>query len=403
MDIELRLEFELIVLCARTKLELAHKSRITALLDRLLNWEEVIRLANGHGVLPLISWWLTQAFSEKIPASMRTELKSRFLKNSQRNLLLTGELIRLLRQFESENIPNLAYKGPVLASSIYENPNLRLIRDLDILVPKQYLQQAKNVLLSYGYRPYASFSKPREKIHLETWYEYGFIHPIRRLFIDLHWEIDRFFPMSKMASVWWQNPYRIMIQEKEVRTFSPEILLLVLCLHGAKDTWDRLSLICDISELLRKEQQINWDRVIQYAEQGRVKRQLWVGLFLAHSILGANIPKELIRQIGQEDAVTQLTHEALNRLFSHSDAFLNSWEKRLFLIRTAEYWRDKLRIIWNLFFVLSEAEFRSTRFPSYLSFLYFMAKPFSILGDYLFLPLVRTFFRCQNRRAVQNS
>jgi len=79
-------------------------------------------------------------------------IRTQFLANAGRNLLLTRKTLKDFKLLESNGILAIPFKGPVLASSLYGNLALRTFSDLDILVVKKDIMKAKDVLLSSGLR-----------------------------------------------------------------------------------------------------------------------------------------------------------------------------------------------------------------------------------------------------------
>ena len=124
-------EAELLLCCARIRMDSKNAARITVLLRQELNWDYLLTLAQYHGVLPLIYWHLRATWPEAVPAVSLDDLRDHFHANAQYNLLLTGALLKLLRLFEAHNIPAMPFKGPVLTAMAYGNITLRQFSDMD--------------------------------------------------------------------------------------------------------------------------------------------------------------------------------------------------------------------------------------------------------------------------------
>jgi hypothetical protein len=85
--------------------------------------------------------------------------------------------------------------------------------------------------------------------------------------VDLHWAIaERHFSFPLDTVGLWSRLDRISLGGSDVCTFSPEDLLLILCVQGFKDAWKRLKHICDVAEVIRVHQDIDWDRVVEQAD-----------------------------------------------------------------------------------------------------------------------------------------
>src|SRR5215218_2458387 len=147
-----RPEIKLLLCCARSRRDPKNTARIGALLQETIDWEYLLRTAHDQRIMPLLAWQLKAISSETIPSDVLKQLSSHFRENSLHNLSLTRELLRLLRVFETHGIAAVPYKGPVLATFAYGNLALREFGDLDILVRRQDILRAGELLASSGYR-----------------------------------------------------------------------------------------------------------------------------------------------------------------------------------------------------------------------------------------------------------
>ena len=68
-----------------------------------------------------------------------------------KNLLMTGELIKILKLLKVNDINAIPYKGPVLANLAYGTISLREFNDLDIFVNKCDTYEVYKLMLSLGY------------------------------------------------------------------------------------------------------------------------------------------------------------------------------------------------------------------------------------------------------------
>jgi hypothetical protein len=157
-----RPEVQVLLCCAQTCHNLASTTQLPHLLRHDLDWTSLIRLALRHRVLPLVYRGLQTFSADLIPPAIHAQLHHHYHANAQRNLLLAGTLLKLLRVLETHRIPAIPYKGPVLALAAYGNLALRQFGDLDLpdlLVRKQDAERATDLLLTQGYRWWAQ--RPR--------------------------------------------------------------------------------------------------------------------------------------------------------------------------------------------------------------------------------------------------
>ena len=86
-------------------------------------------------------------FEEEVPENILKSLKLNFNRNVKNNLLMLGELIKLLNLFEKQGLNVIPYKGPILAIYAYKNLALRQFDDLDIFVNKNDFKSKGNTYL----------------------------------------------------------------------------------------------------------------------------------------------------------------------------------------------------------------------------------------------------------------
>src|SRR5437868_7023845 len=99
-----RPEVQLLLACARVGLDAARAEHVRALLRRDLDWAWLLRAAQAHAVTPLLSWHLSRLAPDAVPAPFGEELRQWFRDNAGRNLLLTGQLLKLLHLFAAQGV-----------------------------------------------------------------------------------------------------------------------------------------------------------------------------------------------------------------------------------------------------------------------------------------------------------
>src|SRR5690242_13453450 len=135
-------EFELLRLCARTVIDSETRENIDRHLTAAIDWNFLVETAHSHRILPLVYRTFAESFIDRVPKVAMERLRSAFYANAKRNLSLTSELFQILIEFEKHNIPAIPYKGPILATAIYGEVSFREFSDLDVIVPKDRIEEA---------------------------------------------------------------------------------------------------------------------------------------------------------------------------------------------------------------------------------------------------------------------
>ena len=397
-----RPEDELLLCCSRTCMDSENAERIRSLLREDIDWGYLIRQANLHGMIPLLYWNLNSICPEAAPKPTLDELRTHFDANALRNRFLTGELLKLLNQLKDRAIPALPFKGPILAVSVYGNLALRPFGDLDILIQKQDFPKAKNLLISQGYRPWPQRTDAQEAKHLRYHYAYGLERGDRRIFVELHWRITwRYFPFPINFERLWERRERISFADTTVFSLPPEDLLLILCVHGSKHCWERLTWICDVAELIRTHQAMNWERIIAQASRLDSRRMLFLGLLLADDLLGTLLPEEVLRKSRTDPVVKSLAADICERLFRETNgsrpevkaaSFSLLKGRDIFHLKMRERLRNRVPLYLHRFhqaMTPTERDRALLPLPTALSFLYYLVHAIRLIGTYGLHPLRR--------------
>lgn len=347
----LRPEHELILSCVR-----AHQAspvsypiveRIQSLTQQALDWDYLIDQANSHGVVPLLYAKLKTLCPEALVHPAAQPLQELAYKMVQRNILLTGELVQVLRQLQNHQITAVPYKGPVLATALYQNIGLRFFSDLDILVQKQDVLTAKQLLIERGYLPKRQLSASEEIAYLnsDSEHTYDFVHPDKRVMIELHWRIAPHYLSTIEPDHLWADLQPCAFNGMMVPNLSLEQWLPILCVHASRHCWERLIWLCDIAELLHRCPTIDWEQTIKRSRALGCRRMLVLGILLCHRVLGSPLPDEIKVQVQRDPIVNHLAMQLERELFrdvSNPQAFLR---RTLYHTRVRERWQDKGRYL----------------------------------------------------------
>lgn len=358
LETNIRPEIELLVCCVRPQVDDAISDRITALVQEKIDWEYLIQTAHGHGVISLLYTRLNTICLHAIPDFALNRLRSIFGAIAGRNLFLTGELVKLLNLFKEQGIVAVPYKGPVLASLIYGNVALRQFCDLDIIVQAQDIFAVKKLLLAQGYRPKVEMTYAQEIAYLQakTEHTYDFIHDDKGIFLEIHWRIAPKYITPIEPKHLWQDLEPFSLAGTTVCYLPLEDWLPILCVHGSRHMWERLSWLCDIATLVHKHPDLNWEKVLKQASAFGCRRILFLGLFLAHDLFGVVLPAEIWQQVKAEPLVSAIAPQVYNQLFDRvktSDRFMG---RTLYHIQVRERFQDKVLYIQSFFYWMMTGE-----------------------------------------------
>ena len=379
----MRPEVPVLLSCARVRLEPDRAEQVRALLRQGLDWAWLLRAAQWHTTAPLLYWHLSRVAPVAIPAPDRDGLRQWFQDNAGRNLLLTGQLLRILRLFAAHGVRAVPFKGPTLAASAYGNLALRQFLDLDLLLLPADLPRARDLLAAEGYRSGLPLEPAQEVAYLASLGQMPFVKEGRTCMVELHAQIaprDFYFPLG-LERV-WRRLRPVSLAGQDVLALAGEDLLLVLCAHGAKHLWGCLGWVCDVAELLRAQPAMNWAWVVDEARSLRCERILLLGLLLAHDLLEAPVPEDLLRRARSLPVLRALAAQVWGLMFPETGGRLWGLENGLFQLRVRERPWDGLRYTLSLALTPTVADWTSLRVPASFSFLYYLSRPVRLAMKY---------------------
>lgn len=370
---------ELLLCCARTRPSDGVVARVREIACGEIDWEYLFLLARRHSVVPLLYLQLERHASDLVPHEKLSQLKKHYLENSARNTILTAELCRLITLFAESGIEAIPYKGPVLALFAYDNVALRRFVDLDIIVNKNDVLKAREILLAHDYRPSKSLSLSQQELLLRTQHNLQFSRDNHRLIVELHWEVaPHLFASAVDADTLWQNLVSIDFNGTQVKTLSAEDLLFSLCVHGSRHLWERLGWICDVAELISRRS-VDWNALLKRATDADSERMFLLGIYLAERLLDAPLPLEVKQRCDADERLPSLAENIIAHLFSGTthvpatsrEIFKYNLGVRKTLSARARYVLHMLRP--------TDSDLGARVLPGKLSFAYYLVRPFRIL------------------------
>ncbi len=281
------------------------------------DWDSLIGVARHHGVLPLV-YEAVSAVSTSASQG-KDRLREHYYSIVLRNQLLCNELSRILGLLEAESIRAISFKGPTLAVLAYGSISMRQFADIDLLVRVEDRETALAILEAEDYAPYfrayrrpiARLSKAQAASYLRNYHQYELSGTDGKQ-VDLHWHTaPRRYPFRLDPDRLWADTGRVSLGGHAIATLSMENLILYLCMHGAKERWQKFGWVVDLHRLLESDVDIDWDIVRREARHAHATRVLAFGLTLTRVLLGTRMPPETARGVRWAHELTRDSAHAL--------------------------------------------------------------------------------------------
>lgn len=363
--------------------ECASPSRDTGQLQKLLpavDWPRLLLLAEEHGVIAHVAACLNDCSAPAAPPEIKEALVERQRTQSFLTLRLTAELFQLLDVFAAQGIPALVIKGPVLAVRAYGDLSLRSYGDLDLLVQQKDIRPATEAMIGSGYQASVSLQAiDAGKIPGQ----YLFSKADSKLLVELHNDLTlRYFPRPLPIENFFARQTRVRIDACEVPAASPEDELVLVCIHGAKHFWERLSWIADVAGLAARGKNMDWERAAASARAVDAEHLLHTGLRLAADVLRAKLPEEMDDRVRQDALAEKLVVRILGWLPAAGYAPPGLFERVAFRLRMRGNIAAAPGYMLRLAFSPTEEDWQANGRISPSPFLDALRRPFRLARKY---------------------
>ena len=154
-----------VIALARFSFTDAQLEHARQLLNAETDWQTWIQHVELHGLSGFVNQHLDD-YNLPIPGEMRMQLKVLKMRHAAASDARYQTLSEIAETFKASNIPFLGLKGAALMPYFYKHGFLRPMRDMDLLLPRNVLEQAADCLRDIGYElPKSQPSKFMRDMH----------------------------------------------------------------------------------------------------------------------------------------------------------------------------------------------------------------------------------------------
>jgi hypothetical protein len=303
------------VLLWAIRVDHASDERVAGILRRGIDWDYLRKNAVWHGIIPLLYRRLKGEMGGLAPPNELSAIRTLFLENSKRNMEMTRHLLSVFDLLGGSGIEAMPFKGPVLAIQAYGDLSMRSYGDLDILIHAEDQQRVFQLLMGQGCiltGPNQHSLEERLRIFQQKDSRFFFQNTL----LEVHWKIiEQLYAVPLAMDQVWDRSLPVYIVDREMKTLSPEDMLLVLCYHGFKHGWQRLNWLGDLVHIISNHPDLMWREVVVRAETLGLKRILLTGLFLAHTHGGVSYGPEIENQIISDRTIQNIASNIQSDIF----------------------------------------------------------------------------------------
>ena len=127
--------FRFLSLCAQPPGSAAVAQRLSSALSAVPSFDELATAAEQHGMEPLVLAHIERT-GLTIPADLRARLRARRTQHAHAAAVRTRVVADVGCAMAQAGVPFLVLKGAALAHLVYDDPRLRPMRDVDLLIRK---------------------------------------------------------------------------------------------------------------------------------------------------------------------------------------------------------------------------------------------------------------------------
>ena len=347
----------------------------------------ITSMASSHGILPLV--YKTVKEQQALVGNedfdtFLSVLKTQYMSIAQRNMLMSAELIRIMKLLKENNIEALAFKGPSLSQMAYGDITLRQYVDLDVLVDEDDAFQAGKLMSENGHRAMLPLTILSSKTCLHTAKDFSLMSEAGGVHTELHWRLfEKKYNISLLSCAIDKKCQTVKINNHKIKTLQSELLLVYLCLHGAKHAFERIEWICDIDRLIRSSD-VNWKEAIAIADQSHSKRSFYLGLSLTHYLFHTSLPSDTLSNINTDDIkiLHTMTVKQMSEKESERSDFKRNRDTFFYQAKLFDQKSDMIRFYLSTFFKISTTDCQTFVLPENLKFLYIILRPIRLVWNY---------------------
>jgi hypothetical protein len=252
------------------------------------------------------------------------------------NAMTLGEGERAVAALEGERIPTMLLKGAAMTARWTRDSGVRMMADVDVLVPRDRALDAIAVLLERGWRPAIDRPAPLDEADLDGEHALA-LRSEGGGELDLHWRALLHGGEEASGDELWARAQAARLGEVDTRVPAAEDHVHQACSHAT--TWTaagRVDWIADSALIVREsESAFDWDRVFALARLDRSEVALTTLTAALSQVLGRRVPPRGTRRgiAAHRPAISQrleisLRGRAPDQLSGRAELFLELQEHR---------------------------------------------------------------------------
>ena len=309
-----------------------------------VNWEHLAVLAEMEGVAGFLYYHLRHSdLDVSLPESVTDRLENHYRQTAEHTFTTVSEIKNLSVKPAKVRIPVIALQG-LSAINLYNDPGLRPLGDVDLMVDPSHKEMLKGLFLEAGYRPPIT---------------YPYLLHKNGMWIDIHTHIlnlDRIqarrylFP-EDLASM-WNKAVPFFDDSDGVLRLDPLDNFVALAAHALKHSYSRTIWLVDLHESLLKltGSSDDWEDMVKRVKFWRQEKVVLYALILMQRIFDLQVPAWVEQKLG----IHRLSALEKYLLRLKQKGFSSGLLCQVLWLATIKKTGDKLKFIWETAFPQTE-------------------------------------------------
>ncbi|MBB5774970.1 nucleotidyltransferase family protein [Nonomuraea jabiensis] len=331
-----RPEFDLLLSLSRIEVTTSEAERCRRLLRDHKNdfdWGLFIDQAGRHKVLPLVGRHIVRHNlhngGDGIPLiPYRWLHNSVYFANKRRNEVLGQEFAVLFGALNAAGVPYAVRKGPVIAETLYRDPGLRRMNDLDLLIDRDDAERVGDILAAHGYtqgrlsadgtsiEPFTRSTQAFWRMHVPNELPYAKLSD--REEVDVFF-VDLCLSVSKPRSKETLTTRDLLARRRPTRLCGADAYALALedqfvdlCLHFRKEATSRHYIEAGVDLQLLKFLDIAsmcayvttesaWKAVLDHAAESGAADGVYYAMYYAALLYPGDVPEDRLAALRPDD------------------------------------------------------------------------------------------------------
>jgi hypothetical protein len=242
-----------------------------------------------HRILPLVYRTLAAGDGPQPEIERLKGLYRRSWYLNQRHLREAGHIVAAMN---TAGIETIVLKGASLIARYYDDPGVRPMGDLDVLVHQGDAPRAMQVLIGEGWNPVSDVRWERLAVthHAVSHVRSGGIE------VDLHWDLSP----RRWRSDMWTGTSSIDVGGVTTSALSPPLELLHVLTHGIRHFGQPLGWVAD-AVMITRSGDVAWDDFIRAVVVERPGPRVLTALKYLRDTFAAPIPPGVFDQLDRTD------------------------------------------------------------------------------------------------------